>query len=70
VPIYEYQCKNPLCDEPPFEKLVIGSETAGECPVCATLCKKVMSPSNGFVRGKYTAKTGYSYFAQNEKLGG
>lgn len=68
MPIYEYQC--PRCNKTE-EKLLIGNEVDAIvwCFDCRRLCKRIISPGSGVVKGKYTAKTGYAYAAQNKPLG-
>lgn len=69
MPIYEYQCKNPHCKEN-VEKIVLDELELVLCPKCSTKCERIISVSNFKVNGKYTSKTGYSYYGQNLPLEG
>jgi putative FmdB family regulatory protein len=68
MPIYDFQCTNPYCRDE-FEQLISPSERVTLCPACGSKSERVMSASSFKVKGKYTAKTGYSYHAQNKPLG-
>lgn len=67
MPIFEYQCRNPLCTHV-FEVLVIGGGGHFDCPKCGTGSRRIMSTVNAKINGKYTAKTGYAYESQNRPL--
>lgn len=69
--IFEYQCTNPYCREV-TEKLILNAKEAHQtvwCEACGSRAERIMSASNGVVKGKYTAKTRYAYAAQNKPLG-